>query len=271
MDDFEVNRDVPNMEFTTDAGYIRDYIEAMSKVRDEGKLIISEDNVFSKLADPTNVMMCISRIKGQALNSIEIDNGDKVTIGANWDDLDDLLSGINSTSEVNMKFPVVDKSKNTIGLHILDEDMMFTDSTLDPDTVASVPSNDPLTHPTRVVISGDEIKKAVTHAKKKIDEDEGAIIFGTEEDCLYMEASDQVEGSFRKTFYQSGPSDGQGLGEKSVTIGFPYLHDIYKVFGKAEEVTIHIADDVPIRFDLDLDTNGDAQIIYIIAPRIESE
>lgn len=271
MTDYEINEDVPNMSFTTDTAYIRDYLEAMAAVRDEGKMIVSSDNVFSKLADPTNAMMCISRIKGRALNGIEVNNAEKVQIGARWEELDDLLSGVKATSEVNIKFPVVDKAKNTLNLHIIDEDIQFTDTTLDPETVPGVPENDPLSHKTRVVISGKDLKKAITHAKKKLDPDEHAIVMGTEDDSMYMEASDQIEGSFRKTFHQSGPSDSNGLGNHETKIGFGYLDDIYKIFGKADEVTIHIKDSHPIRFDLDLDDNGDAQIIYIIAPRIESE
>lgn len=258
-----------SVKVSTEVGYFRTILDALDSVRDEGKLIIKEDGVYSKVVDPSNVMMCICRIKGRALNGIELSNTDQVTIGTEFGSIYGLLSGTSKNSELQVNYPVMDNSTENIQLNILDDDLQFQKPALNPETVPKVPENDPLTHSTRVVVSGSDLKKSIKHAEKTIDKEAGSVIFGTEDETFYVESSDHVEGSFRKEFHQSGPADGE-LGEKNTEIGFGFLDDIKGSLGRSDNVTIHIKQDNPLRLDVNLDDEGNAQVIYIIAPRIET-
>lgn len=263
--------DQPSVEFSTDVKYFDDFLGGLDAVRDEGKLVAKDDGVFSKVAGPANVSMCVARIKGRALNGLTVENGDSVVMGLEFEKIQNLFKGVSSNSEMVYNFPEVDNGRQRIELEIVDEDIVFNKSALNPDTVPQPPKEDPLEFPTRIVVDGGELKKTITHSEKMLDPEEGSVVFGTEDNTFYVKTSDKVEGDFRKDFHQSGPSDGQGLGNHETEIGFGFLDDIKKPLGASNEVTVHIEDQKPIRFDVDLDDAGDAQIIYLIAPRVESE
>lgn len=263
--------DQPFVEFSTDVGYFDQFLGGLESVREEGKLFANDDIVYSKVVDPANAMMCVARIKGRALNGLKVENGDSVTMGLNFEKMQSLFKGILKNSEMVFRFPIEDQGKNNAQLDIVDEDIEFNKATLNPDTVPDAPQDDPLKHTTRVVVSGSDLKKAITHSEKMLDVEQGSILFGTRDDVFYVKTSDKVEGSFEKEFHQSGPSEGDGLGNHETEISFAFMDNIKKALGGSDEVTVHIKDTHPIRFDVDLDDEGDAQIVYLIAPRVESE
>lgn len=258
-----------NVKFSTTVGYFDKSIEALDSLRDEGIVIFREDGIFSKVVDPSTVAMCISKIEGQALNSLRLEKTEEIRAGLNFEDIRDCLTGTSSNSEIEVTWPVTDGTRNMIKLDIIDEDIQFELPTRDLDTVPNVPKQDPLSHSTRIVVSGKDLKQAVDHAGKITDDDSGSVIFETYEGVFQLRASDKVDGRFSKQFYQSGPSDEEELGEHQTEISMSYLEDINDVFGRGSEMTVHVKDTQPIRFDVDLDDKGDAQVVYIIAPRVD--
>jgi hypothetical protein len=261
--------DQPSVEFSTDVDYFNNFLGGLNAVRDEGKLFATEDMVFSKVVDPANAMMCVARIKGRALNGLTVENGDEVVMGIDFEKMQSLFKGVSSKSEMVFQYPVLENGSNNVHLDIVDEDIVFNKSALAANTVPDAPQDDPLKHPTRIVVSGTDLKKAINHAEKMLDPEEGTVVFGTEDDVFYIKTSDKVEGSFKKKFRQSGPSDGSGLGDHETEVSYSFMDHIKKPLSKSDEVTVHIKDKNPIRFDVDLDDEGDAQIVYLIAPRKE--
>lgn len=259
------------VEFATEVGYLRKFIDALSALRDEGMLAFRGNDVFSKVSDGANVAMGVSRIRGQALNSFSLVNGDSLQVGIDFESFSDKLSGASSTSEVEIEYPVYTGENPRLKIFVIDEDITFKIPTLDPSSVPDIPQNDPLSHPTRVVADGTDLKKSIENAKKVADPDSPSATFKTKSDRFIISSYDKVNGSFDKVFRQSGPSEsGTSLSEHQTEISLGYLEDIKKIIGSADEVRAHIKNDHPIRFDVDLDDAGDAQIIYIIAPRLES-
>lgn len=267
----EAQTDRVKVQFSTEISYFSNILEGLECVRDEGKIIISDDSIYSSVVDPSNAMMCVARIKGRALNGLDLKQDEDVTIGVDYEKTMDLLSGFSDNSELEFSFPVVVNSSHRMRLNVVDEDAHFDKSTIDPDTVPGIPSDDPIENNTKVVVSGKELKKNIDHAEKMIDVEEGSVIFGTEGNAFYMKTSDKVEGSFRKNFYQSGPTEGSTLGNIETQMSMSYINDIKKSIGNSDEVTVQIRDSYPIRFDVDLDENGDAKIIYVIAPRVDEQ
>lgn len=255
-------------EFSTDKAYLDNYIQALEAYRDEGIIKMTDDAIYSKVNEASNAAMCVSRIKGSALTNLNIESDDPVEIGVSFEKISNMLSGIPATSEIDITANWTDGSKMYLVVEVLEEDLRMEIPLINKDHVPKIPKQDPIKHQTRIIVSGSDLKKALSHLDKVYDKDEGAIILRTEGNEFVMESSDKVEGSVKKTFRQSGPASDGGMGEHQTKISWGFMKDIKKTIGKAEEVEIHIKDNNPIRLDLSLDDVGDAKIIYLIAPRL---
>lgn len=260
------------VQFSCTKKYLENFIDSVDNFRDEGKLIFSDNRIFSKVADPANVGMCISKIEGQALNGLDVVNTDQIVIGVLFEKITDCLSGISATSDIEVTWPVSSSAGTRLmRLDVIDEDIQFEISTLNPDTVPQMPSADPLSHSTQIEVDGDELKSAISHADKMVDSDESGVSFQTFDQVFQISSSDKTEGNFKKQFHASSPSSDATFNEHQTSISINYLDEIAKLFGKADLVTVHVKEDNPVRFDLTLDDAGDAEVIYIIAPRLDSQ
>lgn len=259
--------------FSTEVSYIREFIDALAAYRDEGKIIIREDAIFSKVTDPADAAMCISKIQGTALNSIKMNTNesDEIVIGANFERMLDMLKGVSGTNEVEITYPVKKKGKNVLFLRldVIEDDLTFDIPGINVNEVPDIPQNEPISYKTRIVVDGSELKKAIGHCDKIYTSSGGAIIFKTSGNEFIVKASDKVDGDVEKKFRQSGPASESSLGEATVFLGRGYLKDIAPTLGKSEEVEIHIKHEHPVRLDVSLDQESDAKIIYMIAPRID--
>jgi len=262
--------ELTSVKTTVNAGHLTNVFEALSDVRDEGKIKFTEEGLFAKVNDPSNTMMAVCKLSDTALNGIVLDGGDEVMMGSVYENIYDTVSAFDKTTELQVEFPHVVSGSHAVRFNAPDEGLEFKETVLDVDSVADMPQTSPLSHKRRVVVDGTDLKKAIGHAERYVSDSDSGIELGTDGDVFYIESSDKVAGSMRKEFYQSGPSGNDDLGNVESSIGHIKLDDIKGVIGSAKNVTVHIADSNPVRIDADLDENGDAQIIYIIAPRIES-
>jgi len=259
-----------HVKFSCTVSYLDTFIDSVDSFRDEGKLVFTEDNVYTKVNDPANVAMCISRIKGQALNSLEVNGSDELSVGVDFGRMLDCLSTVSNTSDLEVTWPIDDGGAHLMRIDVIDDDVEFDIPTLDPSTVPALSGVDPLSHRSQVRVGGSELKKAVQQAGTMIGSDGRGIEFETYGETLAMSSSDQTEGKFRKEFHNHDPSVEEGLGEHITSISIDYLEDIKNIFTKGQAVTVHVKEDNPVRFDIDLDEAGDAQVIYIIAPRLDT-
>lgn len=256
---------------TVNAGYLTNVFESLAGVRDEGKIKFTEKGIFAKVAGPSNAMMAVCRVEGQALNGITVKGGNEVLMGSKYEEIYDTLSTFKKSSELQVEFPHVVQGSHAIKFYSPDEEMEWKVTVLDVDSVEDMPQTSPLSHKRRVVVSGSDLKKAISNSERYVSDDDSGIELGTKDGAFYVSSSDKVEGEFIKKFYPSGPTGDTDLGNVESSIGHSLINEIKGVIGSADTVTVHIADSNPVRLDIDLDESGDAQIIYIIAPRIESE
>jgi len=261
--------DDPHVNFATSVNYLDSILDALSVYREEGKFLFTKDRIYSKIVDPATVAMCAAAIEGQALNSLNLNGAEQMKAAVNFEDLQDCLGGASSTSEVEVTWPVSSGSTKFVSLDIIDEDMTFRIPALNEDAVKDMPNKDPIEHSTRIVISGKDLRKAMSNAGIIIEEGD-PIVLETFDSIFQVRASDKVDGEFSKQFYQNVSSDDEGIGEHQVSVNFKYLKDI-KVLSDAENITVHIKEDHPVRFDLNLDESEDAKIIYLIAPRVSGD
>lgn len=260
-----------HVQFTCTVKYLDTFIESVQSFRDEGKLIFTDEKVFTKVADPANVGMCVSRIRGEALNKLEVNGTDKIEVGMMFEKVRDCISGVPGTSDIEVTYPVSSTGNRLIRLDIIDKDLQFEVSTLEPSTVPDIPDVDPLSHRSQVVVDGSEMKKTISHADKMVDQDDNGILFETYGETLQIASTDKTAGNFKKQFHNHDPSVDESLGEHKTHISIAYLQDIKKVFGKGEQVVVHVKNEHPVRFDIDLDSNGDAKVVYVIAPRLDTQ
>jgi len=260
--------EAPSVKVTVNAGYIKSVFEALSQVREEGKLIFQPDAIYSKLDGPSNAIMAVCKVGGQALNGIHVESDSDVKMACEFEDIHDKLSVFNNSTDIQINYPVTVQGSNAVEFNSTEEGSWIRSTVLDESTVEDIPQADPLSHNRRVKISGTDFKRAISDSKKFVSEGNKSVHIGTEKDKFYIESSDVVDGSYRKEFYQSGPSSGDELGDVSVEIGHDFLDNIKKTVGSADNVSVHVADDKPLRIDSNLDSDGNAKIVYLIAPRI---
>lgn len=259
-----------SVKVTVGAGYISNVFEALSKVRDEGKIRFTDERIYSRITGPSDAIMAICRVKGKALNGINVDGAESIEIASDLEELYEASNIFNSTTDIQINYPIEIAGSRGVEFNAPDEGIRDTETVLDPATVADIPDTGTISHKRQVIVDGSDFKQAITKAERKISDSNNAVKFGTEDDMFYIKVDDKIDGSFEKMFYQSGPSPEEDLGDVSTEIGYPLIDSIKKIIGGAESVTVHVADSQPVRLDLDLDEAGDAQIIYIIAPRINS-
>lgn len=260
-----------HVQFSCTSKYLNTFLDSVNSFRDEGELVFTDTDIYTKVADPANVGMCISRIKGQALNSLDVNGADQLQVGLNFDNIIDCISSISDTEDIEVTWPVSSGGARLIRLDVIDEDMQFELSTLSTNAVPNMPQADPLTHKSQVQVGGSELKKTIQHANNVIDSKETGILFETFGETLQISSTDKTAGNFKKQFHNHDPSVDAELGEHETFISSDYLDDIKNILGKGDIVTVHVKEDNPVRFDIDLDDAGDAQVIYIIAPRLETE
>lgn len=267
----ELEPDDYGVQFETDVEYITNYFEALSDLREEGIIACDGESLFTKVQDPSNVALAISKIKESGFAKMSGDVDGIVKEGINFEKANSFFDGISKTNTVEISYPVERNNAFYMHIDIIEEDVQFTCPLLDEGSVPQPPDMDPIVCDTQVSIPGADFKKAIKHCLKvKTEQNNGAELeTGDNEFTIWSE--DQVEGSVEKTFTASGPDSQAMMKDKRTSISLKYLDDIKKTIGKSDEVTIHIDDDYPVRVDVNLDEYGDAKIIYVIAPRLEEQ
>lgn len=260
-----------DVQFETDIAYASEYFEALSAMRDEGVLIVSDSSVYTKIQDPANVALAISKIEEEGLVSLEKRSDGLSKAGVNFERLNELFQGTNSTSPVILTFPVKRGSANTMHIDVVDEDIEFYYPLIDTGSVPQPPDMEPIACETQVSVPGTDLKSAINHCTKVESEQNTAVVFSTHSNKFTVSSEDQVKGSVEKTFTASGPASEVDLGDKKTTISLDYLNDVKQTLGASDDVTVHLDNDYPVRLDVVLDNEGNVKIIYVISPRIESK
>ncbi|MFZ2410380.1 MAG: DNA polymerase sliding clamp, partial [Candidatus Methanoperedens sp.] len=137
-------------------------------------------------------------------------------------------------------------------------------SLLDPSSIRKEPKVPTLDLPARVVIRGEDIKRAVKAAEKVSD----YMSMGVKDGVFFMEA----EGDTDKVLVEMTKDqliDIQPAEAKSL-YSLDYLSDMSKILGKTGEVTIDLGKDYPLKIRLKL-AEGHGEVSYMLAPRVESE
>jgi len=258
-------------EAKIDANVLRDCIEAITAVVDEGKLRIAEDGLKLRAVDPANVAMVSFELQTDAFDEFrfaakEAEAGAEVAaeskaeteIGMDFVKLLGIL-GIGGREEVELKL-----DEHAQKLFTRMGSLAYTISLLDPSSLRKEPKVPELEFPARVIIETEEFRRAIRAAEKIGDH----IALGVDGEVFFMEAEgemDKLRLELRK--------------EQLIDLTPGTLHSLYtldyisamsKGMSHAENITLNLGKDYPLQIEFEM-AEGKGKVGYLLAPRIESE
>ena len=244
------------LKASIDIDLLRDSIAALCVIVGEVRLKIKPDGISVKAVDAANVAMVIFDLKSEAF---DIYQADETEVGIDLNKLDDILGIVEKKTLVDMEL-----EDSTQKLHLAFGGLSYTLSLLDPSTIRSEPRVPQLDLPARVLMNGQDLKRAVKAAEKISDH----MTLGVSGNTFFMEArgdTDQVR-------LEMGTDQLIDLkaGEANSLFSLDYLLDIIKSAGKANEVSLSIGCDFPILIEFDI-APVTCHVTFLLAPRIESD
>jgi proliferating cell nuclear antigen len=234
---------------------LRDAIEAVSSLVDEVKFSISEKGVELRAVDPANVAMVSLKINADAFEYFQAASGE---IGVDLVRLSDVLSMADKGENVQLE---LDEENHKLNIGV--GSLSYTLSLIDPSAIRKEPRIPDLDLPAHVTLHGVELRRAVKAAEKVSDH----VILGVSDDVFYMEAKGDIDSLKLKV--PSTELLGLKPGEARSLFSLDYLEDMSKSIGKAQEVTLELGLDYPLRVGFKIGPS--VEVNYLLAPRIEQE
>ena len=240
------------------ADFIKTIIEATAILVDEAKFKLTGDGIYGRTVDPAHVGMIDFKLKKEAFD--EYNCQEETEIGVDLDKLKSTLKIAASEDLVNLEYNK-DEGRLIVTMGNIKRKLALLDTTEMADT--KIPSLD---LPAEIVVPAVELWQAIRAAEAISDH----ITLIADKDGFKMVAegdTDVVELTLTKEQLYSLKC------EERVKSMYPldYLSDMIKVArGKSDEVTINLGTNYPIRLAFEM-AGGYIKIVYLLAPRIESE
>jgi proliferating cell nuclear antigen len=235
---------------------LKDSIESISTLVDEAKFRLNPDGISVRAVDPANVAMVSLDIAKDAFGSFEATEGE---LGIDLTKLNGIMEMADKDDNIELE---LDEAAHKLIVRM--RGLSYTMSLLDPSSIRKEPKVPSLDLPGRIVIRGEDLKRAVKAAEKVSD----YMSMGITGDTFFMEAdgdTDNVRLEMTKDqLIEIKPGDAKSL------FSLDYLSDMSKILGKASEITIDIGKDYPLKIRFKI-AEGHGEVSYMLAPRVESE
>jgi proliferating cell nuclear antigen len=235
---------------------LKDSIEAVSTLVDEAKFKLTPEGISVRAVDPANVAMVSFDLAKDAFDSFEATEGE---LGIDLTKLNGVMEMADKEDNIELEL-----DENAHKLVVRMRGLAYTMSLLDPSSIRKEPKVPALDLPARIVIKGEDLKRAIKAAEKVSD----YMSIGVKGDVFFMEAegdTDKVLVEMTKDqLIDIKPAESRSL------FSLDYLSDMSKVVGKANEVTIDVGKDYPLKLRLKI-AEGHGEVGYMLAPRVESE
>lgn len=235
---------------------LKDAIESISTLVDEAKLKLTADGVSVRAVDPANVAMVSLDLSKEAFDSFEATEGE---LGIDLTKLNGIMEMADKNDSIELAL-----DENAHKLIIRMRGLSYTMSLLDPSSIRKEPKVPALDLPAHIIIRGEDLKRAVRAAEKVSD----YMSMGVRENIFFMEAEGDTD-NVRLEMTRDQLIDLQA-GEAKSLFSLDYLTDISKIAGKAEEVSIDLGKDYPLKVRFKI-AQGHGDVSYMLAPRVESE
>lgn len=242
---------------TINADILKSSIEAISTLVGEARFRLDKDGISIRAVDPANVAMVSLELGADAFESYECTDGE---IGLDMLKLVDILGMADKSDKIGLELDT-----ETHKLRIKMGGLSYVISLLDPSAIRKEPKTPNLELPAKVVLDGKDMRLAVRAAEKVSDH----MALGVDGDVFFMEAQGDTD-QVRLQRTKDELIDLTSSGPTRSLFSLDFLSDISKVTSKANEVTIHLGKDYPIKIDFEL-ADGKVKVGYLLAPRIESD
>jgi proliferating cell nuclear antigen len=248
-------------EAKIDAAVLRESIESITAVVDEGKLRITEDGFKLRAVDPANVAMVSFDLQRDAFDDFRFEkesDAEAIETGIDFVKLHDIL-GIGGREEVTLKLDEqVQKLFTTMG------SLAYTVSLLDPASLRKEPKVPELEFPVQVTIELEEFRRTIRAAEKIGDH----IVLGVDGEEFYMEVEGEMDklrlGLRKEQLIHLTPGTLHSL------YSLDYVAAMTKGMSHADNITLNLGKDYPLQVDFEV-ADGKGKVSYLLAPRIESE
>jgi proliferating cell nuclear antigen len=240
------------------ADFIKTIIDATAILVDEAKFKLTDDGIYGRTVDPAHVGMIDFKLRKEAFEEFQC--SEEMEIGLDLEKLKGILRI--ATTEDNIVFSHnKDEGRMTVSIGNLKRKLALLDISEMSDT--KIPSLD---LPAEIVVPTNEIWQAIRaaevisdHIKLLADKNNFQMIAEGDTDIVELTIPKEQLVSL------TCPDKVQSL--------FPldYLSDMVKVTrGKSDVGIIHLGNNFPLRLTFDM-ADKSVQIVYLLAPRIESD
>ncbi|WP_114578000.1 DNA polymerase sliding clamp [Saliphagus sp. LR7] len=233
-------------------------LDSVSVLVEECKIHLDEDGLQIRAVDPANVGMVDLSLSADAFESYEADGG---LIGIDLSRLED-IAGMAETGQLVQ----LELDEETRKLQIQIDGLEYTLALIDPDSIRQEPDIPDLDLPAEVVLEGRDINRSVTAADMVSDH----ITLGVDdgEEYFYVDA----EGDTDDVHLELTEEDLIDLqtGPAHSLFSLDYLKDMNKAIPTDAEVTLELGEEFPIKLHYGF-AEGDGQVTYMLAPRIQSD
>jgi len=260
-------------EAKVDASMLRECIESITAIVDEGKLIIVEEGLKLRAVDPANVAMVSFELQSDAFDEFrfaaketeteagaEAESKAETEIGIGIDFVKLLaILGIGGKEEVELELDErAQKMFTRMG------SLAYTLSLLDPSSLRKEPKVPELEFPAQVIIETEEFRRTIRAAEKIGDH----ILLGVDGEEFYMEAEGEMDklrlGLQKEQLIHLTPGTVHSL------YSLDYISAMSKGMSHAENITLNLGNDYPLQIEFEV-AEGKGKVSYLLAPRIESE
>ena len=247
-------------EAEIDAGVLKECIEAIIAVVDEGKLRISAEGLNLRAVDPSNVAMVTFQLQNDAFDDYRFSNGDGegegLEIGMDFQKLLGIL-GIGGREQVRLS---IDEQAQKLYTRM--GSLAYTVNLLEPSSLRKEPKVPELEFPVQVVMDIEDFRRTI-RAAEKVGEH---ILLGVEGDEFYMEVEGEMDklrlGLRKEQLIHLTPGTLHSL------FTLDYIAAMSKGMSHAENVTLNLGKDYPLQIEFEV-AGGKGKVSYLLAPRVE--
>ncbi len=235
---------------------LKTMLDAVATLVDEAKIQVTPEGLNLKAVDPAHVAMVDLSLGKKAFVEYKATDMD---LGVDLDKLKDILKLASGQDVIDIEYKE-DAHKLVFKIGHVTRRMALVDT-------ANI--NDPkvpnLNLPNQVTVLARDLKKGI-QASEAVSDHIALVAHGKSFELIAEGDTDQVHLHL----------DGEEIikiqaPEKSRSLfSLDYFSNMAKIVGDASAITLHLGSDYPVRIEFDI-ADGNGHIVYLLAPRIESE
>lgn len=247
------------LEAKISASKLQDILTPISVLVDECKINLSPGNLEIRAVDPANVCMVDVRMSKEGFEEYEAESS---VIGVDLNRFQDIIKMGSSDSEVRL---VGDKETQNLNIEV--ENVSYSLSLLDPDSIRDGPDIPDIDLESSIKIEGSHIAQGIKAASMVSDHVELSFNSATPSFLIRAEGDTddvEVEHGESRSEELSTPADTSSL------YSLEYLDKISKAVGNNQVVNLEMQSDKPVRIEFEI-SDGEGEVLYMLAPRIQDQ